>query len=204
MKRQKLQMVKYRSICEITVKKVLDKRGESIAEVLIALLISALALTILSSMITSTKYVLETSKRKMNDYNSHAAVLAEQFDRIWKPAEIFLFFLVGASVSPQSALQAGPAVILLLAGSLLFRTAGVYISLLGAPFSGKEKFFCMLAYTPKATVQAAIGGIPFAMGLACGQTVLTVSAAAILLTAPLGAFGIDMTYKKFLHKQEQS
>ncbi len=133
-----------------------------------------------------------------------AAVLAGQFDRIWKPAEIFLFFLVGASVSPQSALQAGPAVILLLAGSLLFRTAGVYISLLGAPFSGKEKFFCMLAYTPKATVQAAIGGIPFAMGLACGQTVLTVSAAAILLTAPLGAFGIDMTYKKFLHKQEQS
>ena len=78
MKRQKLKMVKYRSICEITVKKVLDKRGESIAEVLIALLISALALTILASMITSTKNVLETSKRKMNDYNSHAAVLAEQ------------------------------------------------------------------------------------------------------------------------------
>nr|MCR5654950.1 sodium:proton antiporter [Lachnospiraceae bacterium] len=87
---------------------------------------------------------------------------------------------------------------------LLFRMLGVFFCTLGTKIRGKERLFCMIAYTPKATVQAAIGGIPLALGLACGETVLTVSVVAILLTAPLGAFGIDLTYRKWLKKNTEA
>lgn len=129
---------------------------------------------------------------------SLAVELSKKYDTLWVGAEIFLFVLVGASVAVDSALKAGPSAILLLFMVLAFRMFGVLLCLIGTGFTKKEKAFCMLAYTPKATVQAAIGGIPLAMGLSCGNTVLTVSVIAILLTAPLGAFAIDITYRRWL------
>lgn len=127
-----------------------------------------------------------------------AVRLSDQFNSLWKIAEVFLFVLVGASVAISSALSAGIAVLLLLSGVLVFRMAGVFVSLIFTKLNWRERLFCMIAYTPKATVQAAIGGLPLAMGLPCGEIVLTVSVIAILLTAPLGAFGIDLTYKRLL------
>ncbi len=127
-----------------------------------------------------------------------AVRLSEKFDKMWVIAEIFLFVLVGASVKISSVRDAGLNVIILLLGVLVFRMFGVFVCVLGTKLSMKERLFCMIAYTPKATVQAAIGGLPLAMGLPCGEIVLTVSVMAILLTAPLGAFGIDLTYKRFL------
>ena len=129
-----------------------------------------------------------------------AKEMSQRYDRIWMLAEIFLFALVGTSVAISSALSAEVNVILLLAGVLVFRMVGVFICLIGTELCIKEKLFCMIAYMPKATVQAAIGGLPLAMGLSCGEIVLTVSVIAILVTAPLGAFGIDLTYKKLLTK----
>ena len=132
-------------------------------------------------------------------WGSHyAKELSEKYDKMWAVAEIFLFVLVGASVAIDSAVSAGVSAIILVFGVLVFRMVGVFVCILGTKLSMKEKLFCMIAYTPKATVQAAIGGLPLAMGLPCGQMVLTVSVIAILLTAPLGAFGIDLTYQKFL------
>lgn len=126
--------------------------------------------------------------------------LSQTYDKLWVGAEIFLFVLVGASVQIESAKSAGLKSIVLIFGVLVFRMIGVYLCVLGTNLNQKERLFCMLAYIPKATVQAAIGGVPLAMGLACGNMVLTVSVISILLTAPLGAFFIDWTYKKCLQK----
>lgn len=127
-----------------------------------------------------------------------AARLSLKFSKLWVGAEILLFVLVGAAVDTSYARRAGAAAAALILGVLLFRALGVYLCLLGTRFSAKEKTFCVIAYMPKATVQAAIGGVPLAMGLDCGPIVLTVAVLAILITAPLGAFGIDMTYKRLL------
>lgn len=127
--------------------------------------------------------------------------LSSKFDKMWVPAEVFLFVLVGASVQIESLKEAGISSMILVLAVLVFRMVGVFLCLIGTKLNGKEKIFAMLAYTPKATVQAAIGGLPLAMGLACGNTVLTVSVIAILLTAPLGAFAIDLTYKSFLENK---
>lgn len=127
-----------------------------------------------------------------------AARLSGIFDQLWMPAEMFLFVLVGASVAVSSLQTAGLGAVLLVLGVLVFRMAGVYCCTISSPLTAREKLFCMLAYTPKATVQAAIGGVPLSMGLPCGATVLTVSVIAILLTAPLGALAIDKTYKNLL------
>lgn len=130
-----------------------------------------------------------------------SAKLSVRLDRVWVVAEIFLFVLVGASVQINMLLQAGISVIILLALVLIVRMIGVFVCVLGTNLKKSERLFCMLAYTPKATVQAAIGGIPLSMGLACGNIVLVVSVLAIMITAPLGAFAIDMTYKRFLEKE---
>ena len=130
--------------------------------------------------------------------------LSQTYEKLWVGAEIFLFVLVGASVQIESAKSAGLKSIVLIFGVLLFRMIGVYLCVLGTKLNAKERLFCMLAYTPKATVQAAIGGVPLAMGLACGNMVLTVSVISILITAPLGAFLIDWTYKKCLQKSTTS
>lgn len=132
--------------------------------------------------------------------NQNLAVrISSKFSKLWVAAELILFVLVGAAVDIEYAAAAGLSSILLIAGVLIFRMIGVYTCLLKTQLSNKERLFCMIAYTPKATVQAAIGSVPLAMGLACGQIVLTVAVIAILITAPLGAFGIDMTHKKLLN-----
>lgn len=129
-----------------------------------------------------------------------AARLSNKFSKLWVAAEILLFVLVGATVNIEYAFQAGLGAIVLILGVLLFRMGGVFLCLLKTNLDLKEKIFCMIGYMPKATVQAAIGGVPLAMGLSCGQIVLTVAVLAILITAPLGAFGIDATYHKLLQK----
>lgn len=126
--------------------------------------------------------------------------LSSKFNKLWVAAEVMLFVLVGATVNLNSAFTAGFAAVILIFGVLVFRMLGVFICLLKTKLNMRERVFCMLAYMPKATVQAAIGGLPLAMGLSCGNIVLTVSVLAILITAPLGAFAIDLTYKRWLSK----
>ena len=129
-----------------------------------------------------------------------SAVLSEKYNRLWVGAEVFLFVLVGTALDIRYTQAAGFGTILLIFGALLFRMAGVALSLLKTRLSGKERLFCMLAYTPKATVQAAIGAIPLRMGLSCGNITLTVAVLAILITAPFGAICIDRLYKRLLQK----
>ncbi len=126
--------------------------------------------------------------------------LSAKYGKLWVAAEVFLFVLVGATVNIGYIGKVGIKALIVIAGALVFRMFGVLVCLLGTEIKGKERMFTMLAYTPKATVQAAIGGIPLALGFACGESVLAVSVLAIVLTAPLGAFAIDLTYKKFLKK----
>lgn len=128
--------------------------------------------------------------------------LSKKFSKLWVGAEILLFVLVGATVDITYAMSAGIAAILVIFGVLIFRMIGVFICMIKTKLSYKERLFCMIAYMPKATVQAAIGSIPLTMGLASGQIVLTVAVLAILITAPLGAFGIEMTYKKLLAQSD--
>ena len=127
-----------------------------------------------------------------------AARLSAKYSKLWVAAEVLLFVLVGATVDVQYAVSAGLAAIAVVFGALIFRMAGVFVCLLKTDLSYKERVFCMIAYTPKATVQAAIGALPLTMGLACGQIVLTVAVLAILITAPLGALGVDLTYRRLL------
>lgn len=130
-----------------------------------------------------------------------AHTLKQKYNSAWSIAEIFLFVLVEINVDLSYAMAAGPLAILLVLSALLFRMAGVALSLLKTPFDAKEKLFCMLAYTPKATVQAAIGAIPLAMGFACGELIMTVSVISICLTAPFGAICIDSLSSVLLNKQ---
>lgn len=129
--------------------------------------------------------------------------LSEKFGKLWLAAEVILFVLVGAAVDIRYTLSAGLAAVLMIFIGLIFRSIGVAICLLGTSITWKERIFCMTAYLPKATVQAAIGSVPLAMGLPCGQIVLSVAVLAILITAPLGTIGIDLTYKHLLQKEEQ-
>lgn len=129
--------------------------------------------------------------------------LSIKYGKLWVGAEVFLFVLVGATVNINYLTHVGFKALLLIILALIFRMFGVFICLLKTKLNKKEKLFTMLAYTPKATVQAAIGGIPLSLGLACGDTVLTVAVLAIILTAPLGAFAIDLSYKKLLKKSEK-
>ncbi len=124
--------------------------------------------------------------------------ISPKLNKVWVGAEVLLFVLVGASVNIDYAAKAGVAAVGLILLAMLCRMAGVYTSMIKSPLCTKERLFCMIAYTPKATVQAAIGSLPLAMGLPCGEIVLTIAVLAILITAPVGAFGIDMTYKKLL------
>lgn len=133
-------------------------------------------------------------------YDVLAKRLSVKYNKLWLGAEIFLFVLVGIAVDINYALKAGIVVIILVIATLIFRMAGVSLSLIKTKLNRKERLFCGIAYTPKATVQAAIGTIPMAMGLACGEIVLTVAVVSILLTAPFGAICIDNLYKKLLSK----
>ena len=128
--------------------------------------------------------------------------LSEKFGKLWIAAEVILFVLVGAAVDIRYTMQAGIAAVLMIFVGLMFRAAGVSLCMLGTKLNKKERLFCVIAYLPKATVQAAIGSVPLAMGLPCGQIVLSVAVLAILITAPLGAAGMDLTYDKLLVRSE--
>lgn len=133
-------------------------------------------------------------------YDILAKRLSVKYNKLWLCAEIFLFVLVGMAVDIKYAFSAGFVVILLVILALICRMLGVLFSLIKAKLNKKEKLFCAIAYTPKATVQAAIGTIPLAMGLSCGEMALTVAVVSILLTAPFGAICVDNLYKKLLSK----
>ena len=124
-----------------------------------------------------------------------------KYSKLWIAAEVMLFVLVGATVNIKYALSASIPAILLIITVLIFRMIGVFLCLVGTSLSYRERLFCMIAYSPKATVQAAIGSIPLSMGLPSGNIILTVAVLSILITAPLGAFAIDISYKKLLLKK---
>ena len=128
--------------------------------------------------------------------------LSEKFGKLWIAAEVMLFVLVGAAVDIRYTLSAGFSALLMIVAALLFRTVGVLICTAKTNLTAKERAFCVIAYLPKATVQAAIGSVPLAAGLGCGKIVLSVAVLAIVVTAPLGAIGIDNTYKRLLEKEK--
>ena len=138
---------------------------------------------------------------KLRSIKAVSARLSEKFGKLWLAAEVLLFVLVGAAVDIRYTMGAGLAAVLMIFTALLFRTAGVLICLVGTELNRKERLFCVIAYLPKATVQAAIGSVPMAMGLPCGQIVLSVAVMAILITAPLGALGMDGTFEKLLERE---
>ena len=126
--------------------------------------------------------------------------LSAKFGKLWIAAEIMLFVLVGAAVDVRYTLTAGSSAVLMIFLALFFRAIGVILCMLGTNLNAKERLFCVIAYLPKATVQAAIGSVPLSLGLPCGKIVLSVAVLAILITAPLGAIGIDKSYRVLLTK----
>lgn len=140
---------------------------------------------------------------RLRSVRGEAETLAGSFGRLWTAAEVLLFVLVGAAVDIGSTLHAGPAALLMILAALVFRSAGVLISLLGTELCPRERLFCVLAYLPKATVQAAIGSVPLALGLSCGSVVLSVAVLGILITAPLGALAIDLSGPRLLHDDSE-
>lgn len=139
---------------------------------------------------------------KMKCPKSVSGRLSEKFGKLWIAAEVVLFVMVGAAVDIRYTATAGGAAVVMILLALIFRAAGVCVCMAGTALNKKERLFTVIAYLPKATVQAAIGSVPMAMGLSCGQIVLLVAVLAILITAPLGAIGMDMTYRRLLKRQE--
>lgn len=126
--------------------------------------------------------------------------LSAKYGRLWLAAEVILFVLVGAAVDIRYTLKAGALALVMILLSLVFRSLGVFICLIGTNLNTKEKLYCIIAYLPKATVQAAIGSVPLSLGLPCGNIVLSIAVLSIIITAPLGAIGMDLSYKKLLSK----
>lgn len=141
---------------------------------------------------------------KNKSIDSVSRRLSEKFGKLWLAAEVILFVLVGAAVDLRYTLNAGLPVAVLIFSALGFRSLGVWLSTVKTHLSRQERCFCVLAYLPKATVQAAIGSVPLAAGLGCGKIILSVAVMGILITAPLGALGMDMSYKKLLQKAKFS
>ena len=155
------------------------------------LAVSGLLAIMSMAMVLAAKSVPTVTKR-----------LQEKYGKLWLAAEVILFVLVGAAVDIRYTLEAGLAAVALILLALVFRSVGVWLCMLGTKLSNKERLYCMIAYIPKATVQAAIGSVPLSMGLPCGKIVLSVAVLSILITAPLGAIGMDHSYKKLLEKEE--
>ena len=126
--------------------------------------------------------------------------LSEKFGKLWLAAEVMLFVLVGAAVDIRYTLEAGIMAVLMILTALLFRSCGVLLCMTKTMLTWQERLFCVIAYLPKATVQAAVGSVPLAAGLECGNIVLSVAVMAIVVMAPLGAWGMDSTYKKLLDR----
>ncbi|MEI0540306.1 cation:proton antiporter [Brachyspira pulli] len=145
--------------------------------------------------VMSTGAYLKSKKAEL------AKRLSLKYSKLWVAAEIMLFVLVGAAVNINYALNTGLTGIILIFGALIFRMLGVLVSLIKTKLNKKERIFSMIAYCPKATVQAAIGSIPLSLGFASGEIILTIAVLAILITAPLGAFGIEFFYKRLLEHE---
>lgn len=175
------------------------------SKVLIILSISLLLVVLEDSLTTSITFsslisIMFIGVGLKRNREIVAKRLSIKYGKLWVGAEVFLFVLVGATVNINYLSHVGFKALLLIILALIFRMLGVFICLLNTKLNKKEKLFAMIAYTPKATVQAAIGGIPLSLGLSCGDIILTVAVLAIVLTAPLGAFAIDLSYKKLLTK----
>ncbi|MDY3793449.1 MAG: cation:proton antiporter [Erysipelotrichaceae bacterium] len=173
------------------------------SKVLIILSISLLLVVLEDSLTTSITFsslisIMFIGVGLKKNREVVAKRLSIKYGKLWVGAEVFLFVLVGATVNINYLTHVGFKALLLIILALIFRMFGVFVCLLKTKLNKKEKLFAMIAYTPKATVQAAIGGIPLSLGLSCGDIVLTVAVLAIILTAPLGAFAIDLSYKKLL------
>ena len=173
------------------------------SKVLIILSISLLLVVLEDSLTTSITFsslisIMFIGVGLKRNREIVAKRLSIKYGKLWVGAEVFLFVLVGATVNINYLSHVGFKALLLILLALIFRMFGVFICLLNTKLNKKEKLFAMIAYTPKATVQAAIGGIPLSLGLSCGDITLTVAVLAIVLTAPLGAFAIDLSYKKLL------
>lgn len=164
---------------------------------LLVVLEDSLTTSITFSSLISIMFIGVGLKRNREEV---AKRLSIKYGKLWVGAEVFLFVLVGATVNINYLSHVGFKALLLIILALIFRMFGVFICLLKTKLNKKEKLLAMIAYTPKATVQAAIGGIPLSLGLSCGDIILTVAVLAIVLTAPLGAFAIDLSYKKLLTK----
>ena len=175
------------------------------AKVLIILSISFMLVVLEDTLTTAITFsaliaIMFIGVGLQNKREAVAKRLSVKYGKLWVAAEVFLFVLVGATVNIEYLGKVGIKALIVIVGALVFRVLGVFVCLLGTKIAGKERAFIMMAYTPKATVQAAIGGIPLSLGFACGETVLTIAVLAIVLTAPLGAFAIDLSYKKLLKK----
>ncbi|MEG7530796.1 MAG: cation:proton antiporter [Hungatella sp.] len=131
-----------------------------------------------------------------------SARLSEKFGKLWLAAEVILFVLVGAAVDIRYTMEAGFMAVVMIFIALIFRSAGVMLCLIGTKLNYRERLFCVISYLPKATVQAAIGSVPLALGLPCGNIVLSVAVLSIIITAPLGAFGMDISYQKLLMQEK--
>ncbi len=138
---------------------------------------------------------------KMKSTAGVANRIAEKFGKLWLAAEVLLFVLVGAAVDIRYTLQAGIGAVAIIFIALVFRSFGVLLCLIGTKLNAKEKLFCVISYLPKATVQAAIGSVPLSLGLSCGNIVLSVAVLSIIITAPIGALCMDLSYKKLLKKE---
>lgn len=138
---------------------------------------------------------------QMKSADAVSARLSQKFGKLWIAAEVILFVLVGAAVDIRYTLEAGLIAIGLILLSLVFRSIGVWLCMIGTPLQFKERLFCVIAYLPKATVQAAIGSVPLSLGLPCGNMVLSIAVLSILITAPLGALGMEISYKKLLTQE---
>lgn len=176
-------------------------------KVIIILSVSFIAITLEHTLkgivpVSGLLAIMSIGGTILKSYGKLAKRLSMKYTKLWVGAEIFLFVLVGATVNIKYAMTSGVMAIVLILCCLIFRMIGVLFCLIKTELTIKERLFCMIAYAPKATVQAAIGAIPLSLGLACGEIVLTVAVLAILISAPLGALGIDMTWNRFLTKSE--
>ena len=151
--------------------------------------VSGLLAIMSMAMVLAMRSVPEVTKR-----------LQEKYGKLWIAAEVILFVLVGAAVDIRYTLEAGAGAVLMIFIGLICRSIGTWLCMVGTNLNKKEKLYCVIAYLPKATVQAAIGSVPLSLGLSCGNIVLSVAVLSILITAPLGAIGMDLSYKKLLTK----
>lgn len=152
--------------------------------------VSGLLAVMSMGMVIAARSIPEVTKR-----------LQEKYGKLWLAAEVVLFVLVGAAVDISKTFEAGAGAVLMIFIALLFRSVGVTLCLIGTKLNMKERIYCVIAYIPKATVQAAIGAVPLSLGLPCGNLVLSVAVLSIVITAPLGAIGMDLSYKKLLQKE---